>query len=328
MSECVLCNGVLEDKILEGINNGDKIYEVFFCRRCKTGSTVPVPTSAELSRLYGAGSYRASGGKRFNPVIEFFILLSRHLRRKRIERYIGQGRMLDIGCGRGLFLDVMRRRGWEVTGVEFDKEVALRAAETYNIKVISGGPAEWGLPAESFDVITLSHVLEHVYDPAEMIRECSKIIRKGGLVVVALPNMGSLQASVGKAGWFHLDVPYHLHHFTEEGLTGLLHKNCLRKVKVRHFDLEYNFFGWLQTLLNISGTSMNFLYEVLKSAEVRKKKLAESKKRDLLLTLALLPFYLPLSFLLSFFESFVLKRGGTIEVYAVREQPHKGGCAE
>ncbi len=319
MSECLLCNGVLEKRLLKDIKRDGTNYEVFFCNRCKTGSTVPVPTHEELSRLYRAGNYRGTCGRRFNPLVESLIYLFRHLRRRRIERYIRKGRILDVGCGRGLFLDVMRRAGWEVAGAEFDEETALRSAEAYGMKVVSGSPYEWGLPSESFDVITLSHVLEHVRRPVEMISECSRLLRKGGLVVVAVPNIGSLQASAGRESWFHLDVPYHLCHFTEEGLTGLLQENSLSKMKVRHFDPEYNPFGWLQTLLNLSGIRMNFLYDVLKSGEMRKRRFAESKKRDVVLTLALLPFYLPLSFLLSFLESFVMKRGGTIEVYAVKE---------
>ncbi len=319
MSECVLCNGVLEERLLKDIKRDSANYDIFFCSRCRIGSTVPMPTPEELLHLYRAGNYRGACGKRFNPFVEFLVYLSRRLRRRRIERYIRKGRILDIGCGRGLFLDVMRKAGWDVTGAELDEETALRVAEAYSIKVVSGNPSEWGLSPESFDVITVSHVLEHVRRPGEMISACSRLLRKGGLVVVAVPNLDSLQASAGGRVWFHLDVPYHLHHFTEEGLSGLLQENSLKKLKVRHFDPEQNPFGWLQTLLNLSGIRMNFLYDALKRGEVRKRRFAESKKRDMVLTLALLPFYLPLSFLLSFLESFVMKRGGTIEVYAVKE---------
>ena len=90
-------------------------------------------------------------------------------------------------------------------------------------------------------------------------------------------------------------------------------------MQIRRFDLEYGPYGWLQTLLNISGIKKNYLYGLLKNPELRKQELGLSRKRDILLTLILLPFYLPLSLALSVFESFVLKRGGSIEVFAVKE---------
>ncbi len=213
----------------------------------------------------------------------------------------------------------MKRSGWSVTGVEFDEERASQTSREYDIHVVYGEPGEWGFHDESFDVITISHVLEHLYRPAEIIGACGRLLPKGGLLVCSVPNISSLQASVGKGAWFHLDIPYHLHHFSERGLIRLLERYSFKILKIRRFDIEYNPFGWLQTLLNISGVRKNFLYSLLKNPRLRKNELAHSKKRDLLLTVVLLPFFLPLSFMLSLFESFLLKRGGAVEIFAIKE---------
>lgn len=314
---CTLCDNQLSAKLIENIERDGKIYTIYFCKGCNVGITIPMPSSEELSRLY-TGNYRSISGKRFNPFIELFIYIFRLQRKRRIEKYIKRGSILDIGCGRGLFLDIMRKNGWGVTGVEFNKETASYASETYGINVIAGNPMEWGLDDESFDVITMNHVLEHVHKPVEIIGECKRLLRRGGLLVVAVPNIYSLQASAGKGIWFHLDIPYHLHHFSEDGLHSLLNKSGFKILKIRRFDLEYNPFGWLQTLLNLSGIRENLLYNLLKNPELKIKETPSPPLQDILLNLALLPLFIPLSFILSLLES-LMKRGGTIEVYAIRE---------
>ena len=316
---CTLCNNRLSTKLIEEIKRDSEVYSIYLCEECNVGITSPAPTAEELSELYSAANYRSICGKRFNPFIEYLIYNFRLQRKRRIKKYIKKGRILDIGCGRGLFLDIMRRDGWNVTGVEFNKETASYATEIYRIHVITGDLLNWNLPDESLDVVTIYHVLEHVPKPLEIISACKKILRKGGLCVIAIPNIASLQASIGKKNWFHLDIPYHLYHFSEEGLCKLLKKNDFRILKIRRFDLEYNLFGWLQTLLNLSGIKADLFYNLLKNLELRRTEYSILKNRDLILNFSLLPLYFPLSCLLSAFESFIIKGGGTIEVYAVKE---------
>lgn len=294
-------------------------FDVFFCETCNIGSTTPMPSPAELTELYSSESYRTSTGVRFNKILERLIFLFRLGRKRRIERHIRKGRILDIGCGRGLFLSLMRTGGWEVAGTEFDEETASYASRVYGLEVKSGGPSSWGFPDESFDVITIHHALEHVPDPAGMLGACGRLLKKGGLLVIAVPNISSLQAVAGKGVWFHLDVPYHLYHFSETGLAGLLTKYSFAVSGTRRFDLEQGTFGWLQTLMNRSGIRKNLFYNLLKDPVLRKRELRGTAKTEIVFTFLLLPLYVPLSFLLSLFESFLLKRGGTVEMYAVKE---------
>jgi 2-polyprenyl-3-methyl-5-hydroxy-6-metoxy-1,4-benzoquinol methylase len=319
VNTCSICKNVLDTRIIRDVAAGDTVYDVYFCKECKVGVVVPTPLQEDLARLYASESYRSVTGSRFNPIVESFIYLSRTRRRKRVEKYVSRGNILDIGCGRGLFLAIMRRNGWAVAGVEFSPEWAAAVSRIHDIPVVSGEPPEWAFQDGSFDVITMNHVLEHLLRPAEMVGECNRLLRKGGLLVCALPNIASLQASAGKAGWFHLDIPYHIHQFSEDGLVKLLEKHLFRIVRIRRHDLEHNPFGWLQTLLNISGIRNNYLYGLLKKQELGKRELSGARLRDFLLTLVLLPLYLPLSLLLSVFESFALKRGGTVEVFAIKE---------
>jgi 2-polyprenyl-3-methyl-5-hydroxy-6-metoxy-1,4-benzoquinol methylase len=300
------------------INKDGSLYDVYFCGRCRVAFTSPFPSSAVLSDQYASGSYRSVDGTRFNAVLEFFVRYFTAVKAGKIRKLYGsRGDLLDIGCGRGLFLDIMKKDGWRVTGVEFNEETTSYAKTAYQIDVITP-QSMMEVPDESYDVITIFHVLEHMQDPAAVVRTCRRLLKKKGLLVIAVPNLSSLQAGLGKANWFHLDVPYHLYHFTLRGLRQLLLDNSMKIAKVQQFDFEQNIFGWLQTLLNVTGIKINLLYSLLKKPELRHSELAAARGRDILLTLLLTPIYLPLSVVFSLLESLV-KRGGTIRIYSFKQ---------
>jgi 2-polyprenyl-3-methyl-5-hydroxy-6-metoxy-1,4-benzoquinol methylase len=315
---CGICNKELNHACQSSITKGDKKFDVLFCNDCNVGTTFPQPPEEALAKLYSAGSYRLITGGRFNRIVESWIGLFRSLRKRRIKKFVPRGRIFDIGCGRGLFLHVMKRDGWEVTGFEIDQETALAVSKTYDIPVLYGDIYASNLPDATFDVITLNHVLEHLRNPSETIQECHRLLKQGGLLVISVPNFHSLQARAGKKVWFHLDLPYHLYHFTEKGLLQLIEKTSFRTVKKRRFDLEQNPFGWLQTLLNLSGIRENTFYDILKKAPLRNTDLTKGRKLDLFLTFSLLPLYVPLALVLSCGEV-LLKQQGTLEVFALKK---------
>jgi len=315
---CGICGGTIEKRRLHASHKAVAGYDVRYCNRCGSGITSPRPTSEELSSFYSSGNYRSTDGTRFNIPAEFFVRRFTDNKKKRIQRHHqGPGSVLDIGCGRGLFLHLMRLSGWTVTGVEFNTTTASYAASRYGIRVITAAELQ-DLPPESFDVVTLYHVLEHTDDPSVVVRTSGRVMKKEGLLVVSVPNLSSLQASFGKAGWFHFDLPHHLRHFTLNGPETLLARNSFRIIDVRHFAPEQNIFGWLQTLLNKTGIRRNLLYQLMQKPELRHADLAGAGTFDLVLTAFLLPLYLPLSIALSLVEA-VMGRGGTVEVYAVKE---------
>lgn len=315
---CSICRRTIDTVFVGGAEQSGISYDILLCTTCHVGKTTPIPSASELSEAYEAGHYRGESGKRFNPLVESFVHLCRIKRKKRIERYIRTGRILDIGCGRGLFLHVMQGHGWEVTGVEFNRKTAENLSRTYSIPVVHGDMAEWNFPDASFDVVTMYHVLEHLQNPLETIRKCSSLLRRGGLMVVSVPNIYGVQATFGKRHWFHLDPPLHLHHFSEEGLANILRGASFRIERTRRFDMEHNPFGWLQTLLNRTGIRKNLLYDLLKDPIIRANTFSGASNIDLASTFVALPFFLPASIILSVLESFLWKRSGTIECYAVK----------
>jgi 2-polyprenyl-3-methyl-5-hydroxy-6-metoxy-1,4-benzoquinol methylase len=126
---------------------------------------------------------------------------------------IKKGRLLDVGCGNGRFLAIMRDAGWEVLGVDVDPLSAKIAKEQFGVPVIVGTLAEAGLPDESFDAVTLNHVIEHVYDPIALLRECHRVLKPQGRVVVVTPNVESMGHQVFRGYWRGLEPPRHLYLF-------------------------------------------------------------------------------------------------------------------
>ncbi|MDW8308303.1 MAG: class I SAM-dependent methyltransferase [Verrucomicrobiales bacterium] len=131
------------------------------------------------------------------------------------------GRLLDVGCGSGDWLVQMRARGWQVEGLDFDP-TAVEVARKRGLPVRLGPLEQQGYEAESFDAVTLHHVIEHVPDPVATLRECHRVLRRGGRLVVATPNVHSLSHRVFGPDWRGLEPPRHLHLFTPESLRRAL----------------------------------------------------------------------------------------------------------
>lgn len=120
-----------------------------------------------------------------------------------------RGRLLDVGCGDGAFLARMKSLGWEVFGVELDEKAATVAKTQFGVDVFIGTLEAAGFAEESFDAITLSHVIEHVGDPIELLCRCRNLLRKGGRVVVTTPNAECLGHRIFREHWRGLEVPRH-----------------------------------------------------------------------------------------------------------------------
>lgn len=127
-------------------------------------------------------------------------------------------RLLDVGCGSGEFLQRMRTSGWEVIGVEPDPMAAARA-RSRDLDVRDGALADAALQADFFDAIVLSHVIEHVHDPISLLRECGRVLRPGGVLVVMTPNLDSVGHRRFGADWRGLEPPRHLHLFSSRSLS-------------------------------------------------------------------------------------------------------------
>lgn len=131
------------------------------------------------------------------------------------------GRLLDVGCGNGAWLAFMNARGWRAQGVEPD-ETAAAAARARGLEVRSGTLEDQAYPGDYFDAVTLYHVIEHVPNPARLLRECRRVLKPAGRLVVATPNGDSLGRRLFGADWRGLEPPRHLQVFNRDALARLI----------------------------------------------------------------------------------------------------------
>lgn len=128
------------------------------------------------------------------------------------------GRLLDIGCGNGSSMLVLKEHGWHVEGIDFD-EKSIAQARTNGLKADVGELKDFHYPDNSFDAIMMSHVIEHVPEPIDFLRECLRILKPGGTLVAITPNATSLGHRRFGSCWRGLEVPRHLHVFTPTSLA-------------------------------------------------------------------------------------------------------------
>lgn len=144
-----------------------------------------------------------------------------------------RGRLLDVGCGDGSFLTRMRRLGWHVSGLEPDPLAAEVARRRSGAEVVPGKLGEVSFAGAPFDVVTLSHVIEHVDDATGTMKECAALLRPGGRLVMVTPNTSSLGCRLFGRSWVHWSPPQHLVLFTPRLLRASAERAGLRVVELR-----------------------------------------------------------------------------------------------
>lgn len=131
--------------------------------------------------------------------------------------------LLEVGCGSGWMLKIMKDLGWNVEGVDFDP-YAVENAKSKGLCVNCGTLSSQGYLDNHFDVIIMSHLIEHIHEPLKLLDECYRILKPGGKLVIVTPNIGSLGHQYFKASWRGLEPPRHLHIFTPNSLENLTKK--------------------------------------------------------------------------------------------------------
>ena len=151
------------------------------------------------------------------------------------------GRLLDIGCGNGLFLHRARQAGWTVLGIEFDEETARRGRESFDIEIRSGRMADVMRQEEQFDVITMFDYLEHTTTPGADLDAAIRHLSPGGVMMIRVPNMRGWQARLMGVKWLAC-ISNHLTYFTPTVLVKALQKRGMttKRVSAGNYQTEWD----------------------------------------------------------------------------------------
>jgi 2-polyprenyl-3-methyl-5-hydroxy-6-metoxy-1,4-benzoquinol methylase len=168
----------------------------------------------------------------------------------RIPVWKESGRALDLGCGNGAYLLLLKKMGWDVIGVDMNDNVSREVKEA-KIPVLTGELEELKLEENSFDLITLWHVLEHLHDPLKTLKLVHRLVKDDGILFVEVPNNTSALSRLFKSNWFAWDLPRHLCHFSPTSLSKMLNQAGFEITMIRH--LSKNTLGksiayWLESL--------------------------------------------------------------------------------
>lgn len=148
--------------------------------------------------------------------------------------------ILDVGCGSGFILGVLKKKGFRVAGVDFSPKAAEVASIDHGVDVQIGDLESISFSEREFDVILMLHTLEHLANPRAILEEVARILSDQGRLVLQVPNIESIQFKLFGARWYGLDVPRHLVNYSSESLFRLLSESGFTIERVRHFNLRDN----------------------------------------------------------------------------------------
>ena len=204
-------------------------FDIYECDACGMRFTQDAPIEAEAAQYYSSPDYISHTDIRkglFNRT--YHAVRTVMLRRKAhlVMKALGskEGRLLDIGAGTGYFAREMQRRGFAVEAVEVSEDARKVAEKNAGIKE-KDISALATFENESFDAITMWHVLEHVYNLADEWQTLRRLLKNDGRLVIAVPNCASLDAKHYMEFWAAYDVPRHLWHFTPDTIQQFASKH-------------------------------------------------------------------------------------------------------
>ena len=216
---------------------GREAFHIIECGNCSLRFTQDVPDAMSIAPYYKAEDYishtNTSKGL-VNRAYQFVRKRTMIKKRKLIEKYTGlkKGNLLDVGSGTGSFVNEMKQNNWQVTGLEPDGDARKVADQLYHLE-LADTKELYQLKQDSFDAITLWHVLEHVHDLHLYIQQLKNLLNKNGKLFVAVPNYTSRDAEIYEQYWAAYDVPRHLYHFSPKAMNVLMEKSGLKIVKYK-----------------------------------------------------------------------------------------------
>jgi 2-polyprenyl-3-methyl-5-hydroxy-6-metoxy-1,4-benzoquinol methylase len=239
-SKCILCgdNGsLIYDNCTDVLFGVSGQWSFKKCRNARCGLLWlnPRPRPEAIADFYKnyytkieQSDFQLSSGKKIikNLYQLFIACLGIYNKRKRLDMcYLDRvkpGRLLEIGCGNGSRLNLLKKTGWQVEGQEIDPVSARIAYDKFGVKIYSGSIFDIQLIDNHYDAIILCNVIEHVLNPIEVLNKCRNLLKSGGAIFITTPNAGSIGLKLFKKNWRGLEPPRHIAVYTRHSLKALM----------------------------------------------------------------------------------------------------------
>ncbi len=227
---CSFCGGSKRSPLYE-----KEGFRVVQCTQCHLGYVEnPPPLGVLLSDCYGRQYFEGGCEGPFQSYLreKDLRIESGRGRVKEIREYVDGGRLLDVGCATGFFLEAAKPY-FEVSGVEPSTFASRHAREELGLPVVTGDLFEARFPDASFDVITMWDVLEHVSDPMAYLREARRILKPRGHLALSTGDAGSFNAKFSRERWGLVSPPWHLYYIPRRLLVRMLGKTGYHVVRLK-----------------------------------------------------------------------------------------------
>ncbi len=314
--KCVVCGSVDMRALYKVCDTNQGVpgeWDIVSCAVCGNGVLAPFPEVAEIEAFYRDVFY-TDDGKRFRGWMEVLrakVASWRGLRLNQLCR--GRGKLMDFGSGAGHFAASQVKEGWEVASVDPYSAASNNADK---VKLV-GDSFALSYPDNYFDAITLWYVLEHLRNPHAAIAEFQRVLKPGGVLILAQQDFASLQAQFFKSNWLFLDPPRHLWQFTAQGVEKMAEAHGFETIEKRWASLEMSPFCMLQSALNMIVGNENDLFRFLKNGKLSEQ--GNNRLLPTIISIMLLPVVGPV-ILLSYFALLAFNSGDVVEVY-LRKKP-------
>lgn len=227
VGKCPVCNSINFNNVLttaDYLVSGES-FEIMECNECTLRFTNLIPVESEIDKYYKSDDYishTTNTTSIFDVIYKIVRKYTLRSKRKTVEQFFKtqSGTVLDIGCGTGDFLKIMKHHGWKISGVEVNQE-AQKLAETNTSSIIMN-QKDFFQTEQTYDVITLWHSLEHLHDLKKYLQKISISLNANGVVIIAVPNYNSYDAEYYQKDWAAYDAPRHLYHFSAKSMNNLM----------------------------------------------------------------------------------------------------------
>jgi SAM-dependent methyltransferase len=260
-------------------------FPVWSCSVCGFSFTQDVPDETAIGNYYDSDDYISHSDSTKGLVNKIYRMVrKRMLRKKRrivnSDTGLKEGSIIDIGSGTGHFAAEMKNSGWIARGIEINEKARNASVDKFGLEIISPVKIS-AFEDDSFDCITLWHVLEHFNDLHSYIYEINRILKPGGTCIIALPNISSFDADHYGQYWAAYDVPRHLWHFNPDTFGFLFEARGFRMVNLRPLPLDVFYISILSE--RYKGNSLAFISGMLKGAYFAFRALFNKRKSSSLI---------------------------------------------
>nr|WP_246558629.1 class I SAM-dependent methyltransferase [Hymenobacter piscis] len=241
MEKCPVCGKtefrnklVVEDKSVS-----KESFAIQQCEACTFQFTNPRPDAAHIGRYYESDEYvshNSGAGGIINQAYKVARVFTMRRKVALVNKLATKGKLFDYGCGTGHFLAAAKADGWQVAGWEPNARAREEASRRVGQPVGTESLVQY--QQASFEAITLWHVLEHVHELNDTLQQLIRLLKPGGTLLVAVPNVDSLDAQHYRQDWAAYDVPRHLYHFSPKTMKQLLKKHKMQVTQVLPMPLD------------------------------------------------------------------------------------------